>query len=47
VTAKVGESKPVTLLELLEMPRPFTKLKALDFDDVAVDVISAVEKIKA
>ena len=30
------------LLELLDMPRPFTKLKALDMDDVIADVLNAV-----
>ena len=47
VSAKVGALKPVILLELLDMPRPFTKLKALDFDVVATDVIKAVDKLKA
>ena len=47
VSAKVGTIKPVTLLELIDMPRPFTKLKAVDFDVVATDVIKAVDKLEA
>ena len=30
-----------TVLSLLDMPRPFTKLKALDMEDVAADVVKA------
>ena len=30
------------LLSLLDMPRPFTKLKALDMDEVAKTVIDAL-----
>ena len=30
------------LLSLLDMPRPFTKLKALDMDEVAKKVIDAL-----
>jgi len=37
----VGEN---TVLSLLDMPRPFTKLKALDMDDVAADVVKACGK---
>jgi len=32
-----GKDEPV--LSLLDMPRPFTKLKALDMDEVAADVL--------
>ena len=30
-----------TVLSLLDMPRPFPKLKALDMDEVAKDVLKA------
>ena len=30
-----------THLELLDMPRPFTKLKAVDFDAVAEELVKA------
>ena len=29
------------VLSLTDMPRPFTKLKALDMDEVAADVVKA------
>jgi len=29
------------VLSLTDMPRPFAKLKALDMDDVAADVVKA------
>ena len=32
-----------TVLSLLDMPRPFTKLKALDMEDVAAKVVKALE----
>ena len=49
---KVNEEKPRkgcfevsvngdVVLSLLDMPRPFTKLKALDMDEVASDVVKA------
>ena len=31
-----------TILSLTDMPRPFVKLKALDIDDVAKDVVAAL-----
>ena len=31
-----------TLVELLAMPRPFPKLKALDMDKVGADVVQAL-----
>ena len=30
-----------TIISLLDMPRPFAKLKALDMDEVAADVVKA------
>ena len=49
---KINEEKPRkgcfevsvngnAVLSLLDMPRPFTKLKALDMEDVAADVVKA------
>ena len=32
------------VLSLTDMPRPFKKLKALDFDDVGTDVVGALDK---
>ena len=31
-----------TVLSLLDMPRPFTKLKALDMDEVGAKVVDAI-----
>ena len=31
-----------TVLSLTDMPRPFTKLKALDMEKVAADVVKAL-----
>ena len=38
------ESDQDPLLELLDMPRPFNKLKALDIDEVAKDLILKIKK---
>lgn len=32
-----------TVVSLTDMPRPFTKLKALDMDEVAADVVKALK----
>ena len=32
-----------TVRSLLDMPRPFTKLKALDMEKVAADVVAALQ----
>ena len=34
---------PATVLELLDMKRPFPALKALDMEDVAKDVLAAMK----
>jgi len=36
---RVGDK---AVLSLLDMPRPFTKLKALEMEDVAKDVVKAL-----
>jgi len=52
VQVKINEEKPRkgcfevsvngdVALSLLDMPRPFTKLKALDMEEVAADVVKA------
>lgn len=33
----------VTVVSLLDMPRPFTKLKALDVEALVADVVKALE----
>lgn len=43
VVTVVGADKPV--VQLLDMPRPFSKLKALTIEDVASDVKKAVDKL--
>ncbi|XRB12792.1 hypothetical protein RI054_05g26280 [Pseudoscourfieldia marina] len=35
------KAKDKTVISLLDMPRPFTKLKALDMDEIAAEVIKA------
>jgi hypothetical protein len=40
---RVGDE---VVLSLLDMPRPFPKLKALDMDAVAADVIAALPKLE-
>ena len=34
------DGERITHLELLDMPRPFTKLKAIDFDAVAEELVT-------
>jgi len=40
--AFVVKTDATTVLELLDMPRPFPKLKALDMDKVGADVVKAL-----
>ena len=37
-----NERESVTVVELLDMPRPFLELKALDIDKLTKDVIAAL-----
>lgn len=38
----VVKTEKATVVELLSMPRPFPKLKALDMDKVGADVVNAL-----
>jgi hypothetical protein len=40
--AFVVKTATKTVVELLAMPRPFPKLKALDMDKVGADVVAAL-----
>ncbi|MDB0053751.1 hypothetical protein N9F40_01810 [bacterium] len=40
--AFVVKTSKSTIVELLAMPRPFPKLKALDMDKVSADVVEAL-----
>ena len=37
-----GGALPVSVLSLLDLPRPFARLKALDMEEVAANVVDAL-----
>ena len=41
----IAEPVPAIVLELLNLQRPFPKLKALDIDEVFADTIKALDKL--